>query len=249
MKSILLHAFAFASVYLSTCSAKAQGVGTIETPYNRSMYKASHNSYDRHEALADQVDNYNVWQIELDVYDYNGHLYVNHACTSPFSEASTLPDLLTALVADSKTYKSKFTMIYLDMKGNGNESCYIGWGSTLQDRLRTCSSKSFPLRRSTAPGNFRPTARNGRPSRNWCVGAVTGASSLIGTVRTRRLRTTSSSLPPPATRLRRTSPQTLCWSIRMEGATSHRLIRRLPYGTADGSIEPILAGHAQRTVY
>lgn len=82
----------------------AQTFGPGETRYNAAMYKASHNSYSRDESLAAQIDDYNVWQIELDVYDYGGQLYINHDCDAPFDGASTLPGLLTKLVRESEVH-------------------------------------------------------------------------------------------------------------------------------------------------
>src|ERR1017187_4297705 len=114
--------------------AGAQNVGPGEQRFNAAIYKGSHNSEDRDESLAQQIDDYNVWQIELDIYDYQGDLKVNHLCDpGSLDAADTLTTLLTKMVAESKTFSSKFTVIYLDMKGNGLEGCAYSWGVQLND--------------------------------------------------------------------------------------------------------------------
>lgn len=131
--------FITCAVALAFClvgRSPAQVPSSGEQPYNAALYKASHNSYARDESLAQQIDDYNVWQLELDVYDYDGKLFVNHDCTAPFATASTLQTLLQRMVDESRTYSEKFTMVYVDLKGDGGDGCQIGWGSTLPARLR-----------------------------------------------------------------------------------------------------------------
>ena len=125
--------------------AQPQNVGRGEQPFNAATYKASHNSYDQNESLAQQIDDYNIWQLEFDIYDYEGDLKVNHSC-DPWSvhEAVTLPGLLNKMVAQSETYIYKFTIIYLDMKGNGLDGCLIAnWGGDIQDRIKSAFIQSL----------------------------------------------------------------------------------------------------------
>jgi len=141
------------SIALPLHGALAQFVPAGERSYNSAIYKASHNSYVRDESLASQIDDFNVWQIELDVYDY-GQLYVNHDCVAPFTGADTLTALLQKLMNESTTLARKFTMIYLDMKGNGNDGCQIGWGSALQQRLKDAFLNTFGMARIYSSGEF-----------------------------------------------------------------------------------------------
>jgi hypothetical protein len=118
--------------------ALSQNIGPGEKPFNAAIYKGSHNSYSRDESLAQQIDNYNVWQIELDVWDFYGDLKVNHDCDpSSISHADTLQKFIDKMVTDSKTYVYKFTLIYLDMKGNGLDGCAYNWGAQIKDRIKS----------------------------------------------------------------------------------------------------------------
>ncbi|MEP7142266.1 MAG: hypothetical protein ABI707_05330 [Ferruginibacter sp.] len=118
---------------------EAQNFGSGEQRFNAGIYKSSHNSYDRKESLAQQIDDYNVWQIELDIYDYEGELKVNHNCDPLLvHEADSLFFLLSKMVTESKTFTNKFTIVYLDLKGNGLDGCIIGnWGDDLNDRIKS----------------------------------------------------------------------------------------------------------------
>jgi hypothetical protein len=130
------------SLLLVLCSlghyASAQNVGPGEQRFNEPIYKGSHNSEVRDESLAEQIDNYNVWQIELDIMDYNGDLKVPGDSCDPasLSQADSLPTLLTKLQAESNPLAHPFTVIYLDMKGMGQNACAYTWGSAIKDRLK-----------------------------------------------------------------------------------------------------------------
>jgi hypothetical protein len=88
-------------------------------PFNSAIYKSSHNSYARDESLAQQIDDYNVWQIELDLCSTNDGLKVSHTCDAgTLASASTLQNLLQKLLTESKTYTQKFTVVYFDLKQN-----------------------------------------------------------------------------------------------------------------------------------
>src|SRR3954469_25982212 len=117
----------------------SQNVGLGEQRFNAAIYKSSHNSYQRNESLAEQIDDYNIWQIELDIIDYEGELKVRHDCGDLWAlhNAETLSDLLTKLVAESKTYIYKFTIIYLDLKDCRD------WGDELNERLKTALINSL----------------------------------------------------------------------------------------------------------
>lgn len=137
------------SLLLVLCSfgryAEAQNVGPGEQRFNDPIYKGSHNSEVRDESLAEQIDNYNVWQIELDIMDYNGDFKVPGDSCDPasLSQADSLTPLLTKLQAESNPLGHPFTVIYLDMKGMGQNGCAYTWGSAIKDRLRAAFTGSL----------------------------------------------------------------------------------------------------------
>jgi hypothetical protein len=110
----------------------------VEEPFNVGIYKASHNSYDRNESLAEQIYAYNVWQLELDIYDFNGEFRVNHNCDpASVSTADTLDFLLDKMVQESRMRSQRFTVIYVDLKGNGLDGCLYSWGTQIKERLKS----------------------------------------------------------------------------------------------------------------
>jgi hypothetical protein len=131
------------SLLLALCSfgpyAGAQNVGPGEQRFNVPVYKGSHNSEVRDESLAEQIDDYNVWQIELDIMDYNGDFKSAGDLCDPasLSRADSLTTLLTKLQAESNPLAHPFTVIYLDMKGMGQDGgCAYTWGSDIKSRLK-----------------------------------------------------------------------------------------------------------------
>ena len=71
MKSLVLHllvCFAVAACAARGVAQTPSNVGPNEQRFNAGTYKASHNSYDRDETLASQIDNWNCWCIELDLH-------------------------------------------------------------------------------------------------------------------------------------------------------------------------------------
>jgi hypothetical protein len=135
-------ALAFCSGYVH---AQAN-VGPGEQRFNEPIYKGSHNSEVRDESLAQQIDDYNVWQLELDIMDYNGSLKVPGDLCDPasLSQADSLTTLLTKLQAESVPLAHPFTVIYLDMKGMGQDGgCAYTWGSAIKDRLKAAFTGSL----------------------------------------------------------------------------------------------------------
>jgi hypothetical protein len=119
--------------------AGAPNVGPGEQRFNEPVYKGSHNSEVRDESLAEQIDSYNVWQIELDIMDFEGDFKVPGDSCDPasLSQADSLSTLLNKLQAESNPLAHPFTVIYLDMKGMGQSGCAYTWGSDIKDRLKT----------------------------------------------------------------------------------------------------------------
>jgi len=77
------------------------------------VFKASHNSYDRSETLGEQIDDYNVWMLELDCWWLDNNIYVRHLCGG--GNGDTLASQLNEIVA-AQTDHLKFTLIYMEMK-------------------------------------------------------------------------------------------------------------------------------------
>jgi len=105
-----------------------------EQRYNSALYKGSHNSYSRDESLAVQIDDYNVWQIELDINEYQLKAFVTHDCGPPSDNDDTLETLLQRLINESRTFSQKFTMIYLDVKSGSGSVCQ--WTLDLPGHLK-----------------------------------------------------------------------------------------------------------------
>ncbi len=98
-----------------------------EQRFNRFIYKASHNSYAQSESLNDQIDNYNVWQVELDIWWNNGGCNtVRHCCTdNTHSFSAELSNIFGAV-----TGSQRFTVVYLEMKVPGGWCpCQENWPS------------------------------------------------------------------------------------------------------------------------
>jgi len=84
-------------------------------PYNAGIYKASHNSYDRNESLAEQIDAYNVWQLEFDIYDFNGEFRVNHNCDPVVGVECRYPRLPLGQDGSGNPYAE--SKVYFDLCG------------------------------------------------------------------------------------------------------------------------------------
>jgi hypothetical protein len=99
-----------------------------EHRFNDFIYKASHNSYERSEPLNEQIDHYNVWQLELDMWwEGNGcDISVEHFCASVHDAQSLTTEL--SEIATSLTADQRFTVIYMETKNplDGNP-CYEDW--------------------------------------------------------------------------------------------------------------------------
>lgn len=126
---------------MHTAGALAQHVAETspragELRFNRFQYKASHNSFERSEKLSEQVDDYNVWCVELDLKwdrdsDDNREIKVEHFCDSAHN-AQTLNWELDEL-SGSVTAARKVTCIYLQFSNASNGHCYDSWNQTAVD--------------------------------------------------------------------------------------------------------------------
>lgn len=106
-----------------------------EVRLSQMRYKASHNSYERGESIDQQIDKWNVWMVELDIFwdeDQSdvGKVTVEHYCGSPHNAQSLAWELREAKEASIQSYRP--TIIYLDMKDPpGGDTCYQDWPYTL----------------------------------------------------------------------------------------------------------------------
>jgi hypothetical protein len=90
------------------------------------QYKASHNSYERSETLDEQIDDYNVWMLELDCWWLDETIYVRHLCGGGNGDlfSSQLDEIL-----DSDTLYDRVTFLYLELKKDcTNDNCSCGFG-------------------------------------------------------------------------------------------------------------------------
>ena len=102
-----------------------------EACFNEYTYKASHNSYERAEALDNQIDDWNVWMLELDLnWDAAAsEIWVDHDCNGS-NKSKTLRQALQTIAAAQLTYSpiaGRVTVIYLEMKYPANDPCYNDW--------------------------------------------------------------------------------------------------------------------------
>ena len=101
-----------------------------EQRFSSFVFKATHNSYERNKPLDVQIDNYNVWQIELDcswdTKDFGG-IVVDHDCVGAKGRSlATVFDELN----NSVTLNSRFTMIYMELKSKSiGQECREEWPS------------------------------------------------------------------------------------------------------------------------
>jgi hypothetical protein len=90
-------------------------VGPNEQRFNAGIYKASHNSRERDETLASQIDNWNCWCLELDiVWHLDNQVRVQHGCGS--QESAGLLSVQLGLIARSIESADRVTVLYLEMK-------------------------------------------------------------------------------------------------------------------------------------
>ena len=101
-----------------------------EKRFTSFVYKGTHNAYLADGVTLDkQIDDYNVWQVELDIaWDTNGGngtfdgVVVDHDCGA--GTAQTLGDAFAEL-RNSKTLNSRFTVITMELKQK--QSCRDDW--------------------------------------------------------------------------------------------------------------------------
>lgn len=139
LRSLARAVVALGSLAYSGLTQAQPGVGSGELPFNAGIYKASHNSYDRDESYASQIDNWNCWCVELDLHWHEDTIQVHHLCEFGGSG----PALSTALeeVARSTEQYDRVTVVYLELKG----ACGSSWPSrqTYRFFIRSAVNAAF----------------------------------------------------------------------------------------------------------
>lgn len=117
LHSVLLPSLAIfvAMCVIGAASTAQVNVGPNEQRFNAGSYKASHNSRERDETLASQIDNWNCWCLELDiVWHTDNQIRVQHGCGS--QEAAGLLAVQLGLIAQSVESRDRVTVVYMEMK-------------------------------------------------------------------------------------------------------------------------------------
>lgn len=129
------------SLILAAASAHAQNnVAPGEQRLNAGVHKASHNSYERDETYASQIDDWNCWCLELDlVWHTDNQIRVQHSCGS--QNTGSLLSTQLSLIARSVDAADRVTVLYLEMKGACDR-----WPSrqTYRDAIRRDLNAFFP---------------------------------------------------------------------------------------------------------
>ena len=127
---------------LTVCAAAVaqDNVGPNEQRFNAGVYKASHNSYDRDESYASQIDNWNCWCLELDLHWHRDDtIRVHHLCGVPNSGSLLGGELQQ--IAQSIEQNDRVTVVYLELKG----ACLTNWPSraTYRGAIRSAINAAF----------------------------------------------------------------------------------------------------------
>lgn len=129
-RALLLVALGAGSV--GRTGAQGLPVQPGEQPLDAYRYKASHNTYERNENNARQIDEYNCWAVEFDInWDgsdaglFDRGIWVAHSCPIAGETRSMRSELVETLQAD--TIRSRATILWLEMKDNSVCSDFGSW--------------------------------------------------------------------------------------------------------------------------
>lgn len=99
------------------------------------QFKGTHNSFQLHEDMDVQIDDYNNWLLELDVHYLDGEIIVEHHCLDT-SGNQTFDEALLE-IARSATASEKVTFIYLNRVTSGDFfTCYDTWPGGYRGLIR-----------------------------------------------------------------------------------------------------------------
>lgn len=96
-----------------------------EKRMHRHSYKASHNSYQREQDMDGQIDNHNVFMVELDLRYKDGNLHVEHDCFDQNGGQSFNNAIRE--IARAGTLHQRVTVIYIEQKRGQETFCYDSW--------------------------------------------------------------------------------------------------------------------------
>lgn len=108
---------------------------TGEVPIWQQQFKGAHNAFQLSENLADQIDDYNNWCIELDIHYQDGEIIVEHHCADHSGRQAFLTSVLEISLA--VTAYDKVTFIYLNKVDDGvGFDCYDEWPANYLAEIR-----------------------------------------------------------------------------------------------------------------
>jgi hypothetical protein len=115
-----------------------------ELPLDNFQFKAGHNSYDEDEDMDDQIDNYNVWCVELDLQwetDCGPCITVDHCCPEvPGCWGEQRLHESIAEIMRSTELSRRVTFIWLEIKASGsfwdNNWCHEDWPPNRREIIR-----------------------------------------------------------------------------------------------------------------
>jgi len=143
-RSLLLEAAVLAVALAGVTGQPAQAQSELPgLPLDNHQFKASHNSYQRDEDLDDQIDNYNVWCVELDLNwetDCGPCITVDHCCW-PSYECGGEQRLWESIaeILRSTEIDNRITFIWLDIKDPSDIAnfCHETWPLDRRELIRT----------------------------------------------------------------------------------------------------------------
>ena len=111
-------------------------------PLDYFQFKASHNSYQRDEDIDDQIDNYNVWCVELDLNwetDCGPCITVDHCCdlVTDCAGEQRLDESIAEILRSTDT-DQRVTFIWLDIKDPSIwwNRCHETWPANRREVIR-----------------------------------------------------------------------------------------------------------------
>ena len=109
-------------------------------PLDNFQFKASHNSFNHDEDMDDQIDNYNVWCVELDLQwetDCGPCITVDHSCLPNDGEQRLYEAI--AEILRSTEMSDRISFIWLDVKNSGGgpwNYCHETWPANRRELVR-----------------------------------------------------------------------------------------------------------------
>ncbi len=134
---------ASALLAFSLASSSLAQTGLSGLPLDNFQFKAGHNSYDEDENMDDQLDNYNMWCVELDLQwetDCGPCITVDHCCEEvPGCWGEQRIWEATAEITRAADLDQGITLIYLEIKNSGGEhsGCHEPWPSERRTIIRS----------------------------------------------------------------------------------------------------------------